>query len=203
MLEYIEILGLPASIAICLVAIFFVMQLIGEVLELKGKVVPEFMHLKKYFARRKQEQETLAKMPQALANVNRFLAEVQQRYSDDNIAVRDTWMKTVDERGIENKKDIKDIKEILDKHSEYILSLIIENKRNTIIEFASRVANSEGYFTREQFNRVFKIYAEYEDIIEKQGMTNGEVDVAYRIIEEAYMDCLKDNRFIEDMRGYC
>lgn len=203
MLEYIEILGLPASIAICLVAIFFVMQLIGEVLELKGKVVPEFMHLKKYFARRKQEQETLAKMPQALANVNRFLAEVQQRYSDDNIAVRDTWMKTVDERGIENKKDIKDIKEILDKHSEYILSLIIENKRNTIIEFASRVANSEGYFTREQFNRVFKIYAEYEDIIEKQGMTNGEVDVAYRIIEEAYTDCLKDNRFIEDMRGYC
>lgn len=203
MLEYIEILGLPASIAICLVAIFFVMQLIGEVLELKGKVVPEFMHLKKYFARRKQEQDTLAKMPQALANVNKFLAEVQQRYSDDNIAIRDAWMKTVDERGIENKRDIKDIKEILDKHSEYILSLIIENKRNTIIEFASRVANSEGYFTREQFNRVFKIHAEYEDIIEKQGMTNGEVDVAYRIIEEAYMDCLKDNRFIEDMRGYC
>lgn len=203
MLEYIEVLGLPASIAMFLVVIFFIMQLIGEALTLKGKVVPEFMHLKNYFARRKKEQETIAEMTRTIKGMNEFLNEVKHRYSDDNIALRDEWMRVVEKRGLDNEEHIENINKKLDKLEEYTISLIIDNKRNTIIDFASRVANSNSYFTREQFNRVFKIYHEYENIIEEQGLTNGEVDVAYRIIEEAYMDCMRNDTFIEDLRGYC
>ena len=90
----------------------------------------------------------------------------------------------------------------LDAQSKDILSLIIENKRSIIINFASRVSNESERFTREQFNRVMKIYEEYEEIIAEHGMTNGEIDIAYRIITEAYEEHLKNNTFIEDIKGY-
>ena len=56
--------------------------------------------------------------------------------------------------------------------------------------------------TREQFKRAFKIYAEYEDIIKDNGFTNGEVDIAIRIIREAYENHLRNHTFVEDVRGY-
>ena len=56
--------------------------------------------------------------------------------------------------------------------------------------------------THEEFRRVFKIYEEYEKIIEENLMTNGEVDISIRIIREAYADRLKRHAFVEDERGY-
>lgn len=56
--------------------------------------------------------------------------------------------------------------------------------------------------TREQFNRVFKLYAEYEEIIEANGLTNGEVDIAYRIIKESYETHMRNHTFVEDALGY-
>ena len=56
--------------------------------------------------------------------------------------------------------------------------------------------------TREQFNRIFKMYEEYETIIESNGLTNGEVDVAFRIITESYENHMRNHTFIEDVRGY-
>ena len=40
MIEYIEYIGVPGTVAVAIVAVFFIMQAIGELLELKGKVVP-------------------------------------------------------------------------------------------------------------------------------------------------------------------
>ena len=60
MLNYIEYfeehVGLPGLIVATLVALFFVLQLIGELLEFKGKVVPEFLKIRKFFQRRKSLQ---------------------------------------------------------------------------------------------------------------------------------------------------
>ena len=33
-------------------------------------------------------------------------------------------------------------------------------------------------------------------------MTNGEVDIAYRIISESYETHMRNHTFIEDIRGY-
>ena len=78
----------------------------------------------------------------------------------------------------------------------------INDKRNTIIDFASRVSSSNAIVTREYFNRIFKTYQEYEDMIKKEGLTNGEVDVAYHIIVEAYEERLSNHTFLEDERGW-
>ena len=56
--------------------------------------------------------------------------------------------------------------------------------------------------TREQFNRIFKTHKEYEEIIEKHGLTNGEVNIAIHIIQEQYEVRMKNHSFIEDVRGY-
>ena len=33
-------------------------------------------------------------------------------------------------------------------------------------------------------------------------MTNGEVDIAYGVIQDAYKERLRDHTFLEDVRGY-
>jgi hypothetical protein len=56
--------------------------------------------------------------------------------------------------------------------------------------------------SREAFNRIFKIYNEYEAILEKYEKTNGEVEVSIRIIRDAYEAHMRNHTFIEDSRGY-
>lgn len=60
MLGYLEYLNLPTKVGIIIVIAFLIMQVIGEILEFKNKVVvPEFMKIRKYFKRRKQEKQVL------------------------------------------------------------------------------------------------------------------------------------------------
>lgn len=219
MLGYIEYLKMPQVWAIILVVLFFFIQIIGELLEFKGKIVPEFLKIRKYFSRKKRERQALSKitdlldeyqqMSETLIEVNRLLNDIDKHYSADNITMRDNWMREVNEHisgsaGRQEKQNLlmRELNNKLDKNNEDTLSLLIDNKRNTIINFASHVIDDKCQVTREQFKRVFKIYEEYEEIIEKNGLTNGEVDIAYRIITESYAKHMKNHTFIEDIRGY-
>ena len=56
--------------------------------------------------------------------------------------------------------------------------------------------------SREEFNRIFKVHTKYEKFLKERGLTNGEVDIAIRIIEESYKQHMKNHTFIEDLRGY-
>ena len=226
MLNYIEYLNTPTGIATVLVFTFLSIQIIGEILEFKGKVVPEFIKIRKYFARKKKERLALGKvvkileereelieerkeMKKTILEVKRLLTDIDVHYSKDNIAMRDGWMKEVNEhitdseiRRKEQDMLMRELSEKLDKNNADTLSILIENKRSYIIDFASKVIDENFPVTREQFKRVFKIYEEYEEIIENNGLTNGEVDIAIRIIRESYENHLKSHTFIEDVRGY-
>ena len=123
--------------------------------------------------------------------------------------MRDGWMKEVNEHISESERRRKEqdalMRELnykLDKNNADTLSLLIDNKRDTIINFASKVIDESYPVTKEQFNRILKIYEEYETIIKDNKLTNGEVDIAIRIIREAYENHLKNHTFIEDVRGY-
>ena len=202
MLNYIEYLNIPAKIAIILVGVFFAMQIIGELLEFKGKVVPEFLKIRKYMKRKKEEREIIAQMPEMLAEVKTLLNDVNQHYSADNIAKRDRWMDWVNSRAKVYDAGIADLEEKIDKNNAITLSLLIDIKRDTIINFASKVIDENYPVTKEQFNRVLKIYEEYEEIIEENELTNGEVDIAIRIIRESYENHMRNHTFVEDVRGY-
>lgn len=193
MLNYLQYLNLPTKVTFTIVIIFLILQVIGELLELRGKAVPEIIKIRKYFARRKHEREILHQLPVALNEINQLFAE---------IAKRDKWIENVNHKLEQNDTCIKELDRKLDENNENTLSLLIDNKRNTIINFASHVIDEKNLVTREQFNRVFKLYEEYEEIIEKHNLTNGEVDIAIHIIRESYENHMKSHTFVEDLRGY-
>lgn len=206
MINYIEYLGFPLKIAIVLVAIFFAMQAIGEFLEFKGKVVPEFFKIRKWLTRRKREK---AEATQTLKDVQVLLNEVSGHYSADNIAKRDGWMQWVNNRAEVYDESIKQLREALTEvmqalkdNTKLTEEMFIQSSRDRIIDFATKTSNENVMVSREEFNRIFKVYAKYEKYLEEHKMTNGEVDINYQIIKESYEQRLRDHAFTEDIRGY-
>lgn len=202
MLNYIEYLNVPSQIAIALIAVLFVLQLIGEFLNFKGKAVPEIMSIRKYFARKKSERKVIRELPNTIQDLKNIVNNIDKHYDADNISMRDKWIDSVNNKLMMEDKLVRDLDKKLDEANKDIVSILVDNKRDTIIDFASRVSNSSVLVTKEQFNRVFKLYKEYEDLISKNGLTNGEVDIAYRIIVESYEEHLSNHTFIEDTRGW-
>lgn len=202
MLNYIEYLNIQSQIAIVLVVVLFVLQLVGEFLNFKGKAVPEIMNIRKYFARKKTERKIIRELPDTIQDLKDIVNNINEHYNADNISKRDKWIDNVDNKLMVEDKLVRDLDKKLDEANKDIVSILVDNKRDTIIDFASKVSNSNALVTKEQFNRVFKMYKEYEDLISKNGLTNGEVDIAYRIIVESYEEHLSNHTFIEDTRGW-
>lgn len=202
MLNSMEYLGLPTTIIIIVVAVFLVIQCIGELIEFKGKAVPEFFNIRKYFARKKVEREILSSLPDTIKEMKKIVDDINRHYSEDNISKRDKWIEGVNKKLDTNDELIRKLSEKMDKNNKDTLSLLIESKRTAIIDFASKVSNTDAPITKEYYNRIFKMYQEYEDIISKNNLTNGEVDIAYRIIVESYEEHLSNHTFIEDIRGW-
>lgn len=206
MLNYIEYLNIPVKIALVLVVIFFSMQIIGEFLEFKGKVVPEFFKIRKWFTRRKREK---AEAAQTLKDVQVLLNDVNSHYSADNIAKRDGWMQWVNNRAEVYDESIKQLREALTEvmqalkdNTKLTEEMFIQSSRDRIIDFATKTSNENVMVSREEFNRIFKVYAKYEKYLEEHKMANGEVDINYQIIKESYEQRLRDHAFTEDIRGY-
>lgn len=202
MLDYLEYLNIPSKVAIALVALFVALQIIGEFLAFKGKAVPEIINIRKYFARKRVERETIHQIPKMMSEMRSLLDDVKKHYSDDNIALRNDWIKKVNTKLDEDDKLMRSINQALAKNNSDIVNILIDNKRNDIINFASHVIDENYMVTKEQFNRIFKIYDEYENIIAEHNLTNGEVDIALRIIKESYERHMRNHSFIEDVRGY-
>lgn len=219
MLNYMQYLELPAIVISTLAGIFLVLQIIGEIIEFKGKTAPEILKIRKYFKRRKKERMALSKISDWFDNYNQMsetiektkqvLEDFNTHYSKDNIANRDKWMTEVnkhitDSEEIRKNQDalMVELGKKLDKNNADTLDLLIDGKRDKIIDFANRVADERYPVTHEQFKRVFKLHDEYEKIIKENNMTNGEVKIAYRIIEDSYKKHMENHSFIEDIRGY-
>lgn len=207
--NYIEFFkSVPFWIAATLMVIFGTMQAVGEFLEFKGKVVPEFMKVRKRFSRHKKERVALSeitdlmpslkKVPETLERTAELLQNVDCHYSKDNITMRDGWIRDVNTSLDEIHQWMQEMSAKIDRNNEDTLAIRIENMRSTIIDFASYVSDGERPVTKEQFARVFKMYKEYEGVITRNGLTNGEVDIAIRIVKDAYEQHLRTHSFIED-----
>lgn len=199
MINFVEYLQLPAQIAVVVIGAVFVMNVIGEILEFKGKVVPEFMKIRKYFSRKRHEKKETA---QTLKEVKQLLGDVNAHYSADNITKRDSWMQWVNNRADVYDTSIVEIKNQLKSVTEVLEELFVQNSRDRIIDFATKVTDGKNLVSREEFNRIFKVHAKYEAFLEDRKMTNGEVDVAILVIQESYAQHMKEHTFLEDVRGY-
>ena len=206
MVNFVEYLNIPTKIALIIIAVFFVIQVIGEILEFKGKVVPEIMKVRKYFQRKKAEKKEAA---ETLKQVRQLLNDVNLHYSADNIAKRDSWMQWVNSRAVTYDDFIKEITEkfsgvteALKDNTRMTEEMFIQNSRDRIIDFAAKVERADAMVSREEFNRIFKVYDKYEKFLKERELTNGEVDINYQIIKESYEEHVRNHSFIEDVRGY-
>lgn len=209
MLSYLQYLNLPTKVFAAIVIFLVACNLIGEFLELKGKVVPEFIKFRKYFARKKEEREAIAEMrnemkalSKTMQGMEKLVEDFETHYSSDNIQQRDSWMQQVNQALVSFDDWRQEFGDMLKKNNSETLELKIESMRREILNFASYVVDEGKPVTREQYKRFFNVHAKYEKIIEENKMENGEVDIAYRIVNESYENHLKNHTFIEDIRGY-
>lgn len=210
MLDYIKFLNdyinVPAKLIAGVIILLLCLQLIGELLEFFGKVAPGFMKLRKN-AKAKLEKEIrrdalLAAAAEALEKNNQKLDEFTALYSNDNINKRKDWMESVDNGISTNKNDINALAEKLEKIYDISMKDHVEALRSVIIGFANRVSDKNGALTHEEFRRAFAAHEDYEAFLKEHGLSNGQVDVAYRVISEDYADRLRNHEFLEDIRGY-
>lgn len=204
MITYLDYLNLPTKIGLGVVGLLAILQLVGELLEFKGKIVPEFMKIRKYFSRKKKERENIA---QTMRDVQSLLNDVNGHYSADNIAKRDSWMKWVDDRAVAYDTFIKemsdkfaDVTKALSDNTKMTEEMFVQQSRDRIIDFATKAGNKDVMVSREEYNRIFKVYDQYEKFLEDHKMTNGEIDVNYQIIKESYEERTRDHNFVEDIR---
>lgn len=198
--------SVPLKLVLILMAVFGVMQAIGEIMEFFGKVAPECLKIRKYIARKKAERTETTKL---LKDTKQLLSDVNSHYSPESIAKRNNWMDWVNARADVYDKSIVDINETMLKITEALEAntklteeMFVQSSRDRIIDFAGKVVDEQTPVSREEFNRIFKVHTKYEDFLKEHDMTNGEVDIAYRMINESYEKHMRSHSFIEDMRGY-
>ncbi|MBP3441285.1 MAG: hypothetical protein J6L62_00640, partial [Clostridia bacterium] len=157
----------------------------------------------------KQKKQEKIEAAETLKAVKILLEDVNGHYSADNIAKRDSWMQWVNDRAVTYDAFIKemsgkfaDVVEALKDNTRMTEEMFIQSSRDRIIDFATKVENKNTMVSREEFNRIFKVYDKYEKFLKERELTNGEVDINYQIIKESYEEHLRNHTFIEDVRGY-
>jgi len=200
-IEALKFLGVPViAIAIAL-GLLFVLNIIGSILDFKGKVWPEIINFRGWRRRKKEEK---AKKESLLEDVKTTLDEMKVHYSPEKIAERDAWMCWVNSRAKVYDAALEDLllmQDRLKENNEITLNLYINTNRHRILDFARMVADDDVLVSQEEFNRIYTVNEEYHEILKKYNQQNGEVDKAMKLIDEAYNYRLKHRSFIEDIRG--
>jgi hypothetical protein len=194
------------TVAIVLASIWLILHIIGFFLDIKGKVVPEIINIRGRIRRKKEEKKKQADL---LERLEKKLESFDKHYSKDNIAKRNEWMKDVDNRAVtcgdqmtEMKDALLQVTEALKTNTKMTEDMFVENSRDRIIDFAEKVANPDYIVSHEQFRRIFRVYNEYESWLEEHNRTNGEVDMNYNIIQDAYAYRVNNHSFAEDLNKY-
>lgn len=210
--DYIEFFGITGKIVGVIVLLFFLMQLIVELLKTKGVVAAEIVSIRSKIEHKRKEKETIRQMaellptlkevPAMLKSTGEFLGNVEKHYSEDNIKMRDDWIKNVNQKLVCHDELMQGLVSTAKENSENIRTILIESKRSAIIDFASKTIDPKVPVTRAEFNRIFRIHNEYEEIITKHKIKNGEVDMAIGLIRESYEEHMRNHTFLEDVRGF-
>ena len=175
----VEFLGIPATIAIALVGLFLVLQVIGELCELKGKIVPEFLKIRKYFKRKKQEKEETAQM---IRECKEALLEFNSHYDPENIAKRNNWMHEVDDNVKNNDHLIHKLDSKIDKllETNETLTTQLEQVKSNVLENEADRLRSELFdcgnrcrrhirLHPEEMEHIRVVYKKYAEVLHQNG----------------------------------
>ena len=178
-IEAINYIGVPMSIAIVIIGIVLVMQIIGEIVEAFGKVVPEFLKIRKYFKRKRREREEINQM---ISDCKRMLLDFNSHYDQDNITKRNDWMNKVN-TGIKNNDTliqaldgkidkILTANEKLTKQVEQVKSNVLENEadrlRSELFDCGNRCRRKIRLHP-EEMDHIRDVYEKYANVLHQNG----------------------------------
>ncbi len=191
--------------------VFLVMQVTGEIIEWCGKTAPVWLKLRKMFKKKTQSspcnQGCNDEYLKTLKDVQSLLTKIESHYSEDNITLRNEWMTKVNN----NMEFVNSHSEYYDSSIDKLItamngctsmseSLFVEFSRDRIMAFAEKAVDHDYLLSREQFNRIERIYHEYEAFLEAHNRENGEVDMAWEVIQEGRKYRMVNHCFVEDIK---
>lgn len=103
------------------------------------------------------------------------------------------WIRKVINKDV--MEELKDLKIKVEKSDRTISAHIIESQRQEILEFANSCIRGEMH-TKDEYDHIFEIHTEYLKATSENNIENGKLDVAYRVIEDSYLDNIHHNRFL-------
>lgn len=77
----------------------------------------------------------------------------------------------------------------IDKLTDVVTEGRIQSMRSEILDAACRLSKMD--FTEEQYKNLFSVYTRYEEILKENDLTNGQVDVSFKFIEQRYQEQLQ------------
>ncbi|MDE6253337.1 MAG: hypothetical protein K2M78_12020 [Lachnospiraceae bacterium] len=149
------------SIFIILSAIIAAVNIIGRFSEIIGRPV-------KWIKKKNEDHELLI-------NTSKGLLALEEKQLEDV------------KQSIRHDKIISDKLENLTK---MFLDKQIDDMRYEILDFASALSTGRK-FSKEQFDHVLNTYRKYENILEQNNLSNGQVTTSMEVINEIYKDELK------------
>ena len=187
-IEGIKTLGIPTTITISLTGLFLVLQIIGEFCEFKGKIVPEFLKIRKYFKRKREEKEEMAN---TIKECKQIIADFNQHYTKDNISQRNTWMHNVDEsvqeiQKLDGKIDKlldanKDLKDQLDQVKSNVLVNEADRLRSELFDCGNRCRRKIRLHP-EEMDHIRAVYTKYSEVLHQ----NGPGEAEFKFINDYY-----------------
>lgn len=185
-IQGIEFLGGPAWIGVAVVGILLIIEIIGCILDFKGKVVPEIINIRGHLRRKKEEKEETERKSketaETLAEVKQLLSDVNSHYSKDNITKRNDWMKSVDKSVRDNDKLIQALDGKIDKLLEtnenlkdqltQVKSNVLENEadrlRSELFDCGNRCRRNIRLHP-EEMDHIRDVYHKYSDVLKQNG----------------------------------
>ena len=193
MVELFERLGVPGTVISVIAFVLLVAGAIKEFITSFSTFKKVFNWIKGIKKRIKEKKEARKRMQQSLLDAQKIIKDFSIHYSEDNISQRNNWISWVNSQAEDYNKTLASIdntlsslKKKLDKTTILAEETSLNQKRLSVLEFAARVNNPRYDYSKEYFLKMKKIIEEYETYIEENNISNGEIDQAIKVIEEAY-----------------
>ena len=191
-MDAIEYLGIPGTVAVIIIALFLIMQIIGELVDLKSKTAPEFLKIRKYFMRKRKEKK---EMEQTIKDCQALLSDFNSHYDTDNITKRDKWMDKMNNSVKNNDAFIQKLDSKIDKllednenfamQLEQVKSNVLENEadrlRSELFDCGNRCRRNIRLHP-EEMEHIRVVFNKYSNVLHQ----NGQGEAEFRFIVDYY-----------------
>ena len=126
-----------------------------------------------------------------LGRVKSFL-RIKFGYEDDKDSI-EKRIKTLENHDNWQYKELQKISTGIEKITSRLLDNEVQAIRWEILDFCSALTNGRQY-NKEAFEHIFRIYEDYERLLEENEMTNGYIAESMKVVKEIYHNRLASGK---------